>query len=118
MKRSDPVGELVRPPTATVMCACEAPPGLVACRLVAEIGVTEAAATVPKRTVLPPAKVLNPVPVTVTTVPPADGPDVGLMEVTVGAVGGGGIGGVVWVTLKVVDAVTLTMPFLRTMLAM
>jgi len=58
------------------------PAGLVALQLVAELQVTAVAAVVPKLTVVP--VVANPVPVMVTTVPPAEEPEVGLMLATVG----------------------------------
>jgi hypothetical protein len=59
------------------------PAGLVAVQLVTELQVTAVPAVVPKLTVVP--LVAKPVPVMVTTVPPARGPELGLMLVTVGA---------------------------------
>jgi hypothetical protein len=60
------------------------PAGLVAVQLVTELQVTAVAAVVPKLTVVP--LVENPEPVMVTTVPPAGGPELGLMLATVGPV--------------------------------
>ena len=57
--------------------------GEVAISVVALVTVTEVAGVVPKATVEPAVK---PVPVTVTTVPPASGPALGVMAVTVGTV--------------------------------
>ena len=64
--------------TSTVPGACA---GETAIRVVAEVTVTLLALEVPKSTVAP---VTNPVPVIVTEVPPATGPAVGTMLVTVG----------------------------------
>jgi len=58
-----------------------APAGEVAVIWVGELTVTAVPAPAPNATVEP---VMNPVPVIVTTVPPASGPDVGLIAVTVG----------------------------------
>ena len=60
------------------------PAGAVAVREVAEATVTPLAAVVPKATVAPALKL---VPVTVTVVPPAAGPEVGETPVTVGGLG-------------------------------
>ena len=57
------------------------PAGAVAVIDVAELTVTPAAAVTPNITAVTPVKL---VPVIVTDVPPADGPDVGEIEVTVG----------------------------------
>jgi len=78
-----PVAEVALP-EVTVTSTVPEPAGLVALQLVVELQVTAVPATVPKLTVVP--VVVNPVPVMVTTVPPARGPAVGLMAVTVGAV--------------------------------
>ena len=51
--------------------------------MVALVKLTEVAGMVPKATVEPAVK---PVPVTVTTVPPASGPALGAMAVTAGTV--------------------------------
>ena len=51
--------------------------------MVALVTVTEVAGVAPKATVEPAVK---PVPVTVTAVPPASGPSVGVMAVTAGTV--------------------------------
>jgi hypothetical protein len=73
------------PPTVTVTSTAPAlPTGLVAVQLVTELQVTAVPAAVPKLTVVP--VVAKFVPVMVTTVPPARGPEVGLIPVTVGAV--------------------------------
>ena len=73
---------LVPPEVLTVTSTVPVPAGEVAVRLVAELTLTPVAAVGPKWTVAPEAKL---VPLTVTTVPPLDGPELGLMEVTVGA---------------------------------
>jgi hypothetical protein len=79
-----PVGE-VFPPTVTVTSTVPAlPAGLVAVQLVTELQVTEVAAVVPKLTVAP--LVARPLPVMVITVPPVEGPELGLMLATVGPV--------------------------------
>jgi len=65
--------------TSTVLAASA---GATAVIDVAELTVTLVAATLPKLTRSPEA---NPVPVMVTDVPPAEGPVVGLIAVTVGA---------------------------------
>jgi hypothetical protein len=73
----------VCPPAVTVTATI--PPdsaGLVAVQVVADAQFTDVPGTVPKLTVVP--VVENPVPVMVTTVLPAVGPEVGLMAVTVG----------------------------------
>jgi hypothetical protein len=75
----------VAPPTTTVTSTSPAVhAGLVAVQLVVELQVTAVPAAVAKLTVVEPEVVENPVPVIVTTVPPARGPEVGLMLVTVG----------------------------------
>ena len=66
----------------TVTSTVPVPAGLSAVIVVALTTVTPVAAVVPKSTAVAPVK---PVPVIVTNVPPADGPLVGLMPVTVGA---------------------------------
>ncbi len=80
---------LVAPPTVTVTSTVPEPAGLVALQLVVLAQLTPVAAVAPKRAVVAPAVVLKPVPLMVTTVPPAAGPLVGLIAVTVGAEGGG-----------------------------
>ena len=67
---------------ATTSLAPAVPAGLVQLRLVAEVTFGEVQAAPPMVTVVAP--VTNPVPVTVTLVPPANGPLLGLMPVTVG----------------------------------
>ena len=67
----------------TVTSAVPVPAGLVAVIEVSLTTVTFVAAVVPKSTAVAP---VNPVPVIVTVVPPASGPDVGLKPVTLGAV--------------------------------
>jgi hypothetical protein len=62
------------------------PAGALAVSEVAELTLNEVAATEPNLTAVAPVK---PVPVTVTEVPPAVGPEDGLTEVTVGVLGGG-----------------------------
>ena len=71
--------------TVTVTSTVPVPPGLVAVQLVVELQVTPVPGFVPKSTVVAPDVVENPVPVMLTVVPPAAGPDAGLMAVTVGA---------------------------------
>ena len=73
---------LVCPATVTVTSAIPEPAGLVAVQVVALLQETFVAAVAPKLIVV--ADVLKLVPVTVTTVPPADGPVAGLIPVTVG----------------------------------
>ena len=89
VKRSAALVALVRPLTVTVTSTVPLPAGLVALQLVVLAQLTPVAAVLPKRAVVAPAVVLNPVPVIVTTVPPADGPFVGLIEVIVGSGGDG-----------------------------
>ena len=79
---------LVRPLTVTVISTVPLPAGLVAPQLVVLAQLTPLALVAPKRTVVDPAVVLKPVPVIVTVVPPAEGPLVGLIALTVGAVPG------------------------------
>jgi hypothetical protein len=76
---------LVSPPTVTVTSTVPVPAGLVAVQFVVEAQLTPVALFGPKRTVVAPAAGSKPVPVIVTTVPPAVGPLVGLIETTVGA---------------------------------
>ncbi len=66
----------------TVTSTVPVPDGAVTVRLVALITVTKVPAVVPKWTALAPVK---PVPLTVTVLPPAGAPLVGLSPVTVGA---------------------------------
>ena len=61
------------------------PAGLVAVQLVVLAQDTPVAGVAAKATVVAPEVVLNPVPLMVTAVPPAVGPLVGAMPVTVGA---------------------------------
>ena len=63
------------------------PGGAVAVNDVDDATTTLVAAAVPNFTVVPEP---NPVPVTVTLVPPDDGPDIGDTPFTAGAPGGGG----------------------------
>ena len=77
---------LVNPPTVTVTSTVPDPAGLVALQLVVLEQLTALAALLPKRTVVAPAVVLKPVPVMATTVPPAAGPLVGFIAVTLGGV--------------------------------
>jgi hypothetical protein len=72
----------VPPGLVTRRSTVPAPAGDVAVIDVAELTVKLVAAVAPKVTAVAP---VNPVPVTVTTVPPAVGPAVGEIEVTVGA---------------------------------
>ena len=67
---------------ATVTSTTPVPAGLVAVICVAELTVKLPAAAPAKCTAVAPVK---PVPVIVTDVPPAAGPDVGLRPVTAGA---------------------------------
>jgi hypothetical protein len=84
VNRSEAPVALVWPPTVTVTSTVPLPAGLVALQLVVEPQLTPVAVLEPKRTVVAPAAGSNPVPVIVTTVPPACGPLVGLSAVTVG----------------------------------
>jgi hypothetical protein len=74
----------VAPPvvTSTSTAPAVVAAGLVAVQVVTELQLTFVAASVPKSTVSD--VVENPVPVMVTGVSPARGPEVGLMAVTVG----------------------------------
>jgi hypothetical protein len=72
---------LVPPEVVTVRFTVPEPAGEVAVSEVIELSVTFVAAVPPKLTVAPVTKF---VPVTVTVVPPAAGPEVGLRELTVG----------------------------------
>jgi hypothetical protein len=72
---------LVPPEVVTVRFTVPEPAGEVAVSEVIELSVTAVAAVAPKLTVTPVTKF---VPVTVTVVPPAAGPEVGLRELTVG----------------------------------
>ena len=78
-------------PLGFVICTARAPAlpaGVVARTCVAETNVTPVAATPLTSTVAPDAKL---VPVSVMTVPPVDGPDVGLIDVRVGTTATGGV---------------------------
>ena len=72
----------VPPVVVTLTSTTPVPAGEVAVIEVAELTVKLAAAVPPNATALAPVKF---VPVIVTDVPPATGPDVGEIEVTVGA---------------------------------
>jgi hypothetical protein len=74
----------VLPDTVTVTSTTPVPAGLTAVTDVGLTTVTFVAGTVPKSTVVGPVKF---VPVIVTGVPPAAGPEFGLTSVTVGAAG-------------------------------
>jgi hypothetical protein len=74
----------VWPDTVTVTSTVPVPAGLVAVQLLVEAQVTAVPAFDPKATVAP--EVANCDPAIVTWVPPAAGPEVGVMLVTVGAV--------------------------------
>jgi hypothetical protein len=63
------------------------PAGAVAVRVVGEVTLTPVARVVPKDTVVPDE--VNPLPLTVTVVPPVDGPYQGLTAVSVGATAAG-----------------------------
>ena len=80
-----PVAAVEVPPAvvAVTLTVPTDPAGAVAVMEVAELTTTLAAALAPKLTAVDP--LTNPVPVRVTTVPPATGPLVGLRPVTVGA---------------------------------
>ena len=67
----------------TVTETVPVPAGTTTVRLVELLTLTEVPAVVPKSTVVEPET--NPVPVTVTVLPPAGGPLLGLTAVTVGA---------------------------------
>ena len=66
----------------TLTSTVPVPAGAVALIEVAELTVKPVAGVAPKLTAVAP---VNPVPVMVTEVPPAPGPDVGEIEVTAGA---------------------------------
>jgi hypothetical protein len=74
----------VWPDTVTVTSTVPVPAGLVAVQLLVEAQVTAVPAFDPKATVAP--DVANCDPAIVTTVPPAAGPEVGVMLVTTGDV--------------------------------
>ena len=69
------------PVVVTLTSTVPVPAGEVAVICVAELTVKPVAAVPPKTTAVAPDKLL---PVMVTVVPPASGPDVGEMDVTVG----------------------------------
>jgi hypothetical protein len=71
--------------TVTRTSTVPLPAGLVALQLVVEAQETLLAGLAPNATVVAPGDVLNPVPLIVTAVPPAAGPLVGAMLLTVGA---------------------------------
>jgi hypothetical protein len=81
VKRSAVLVGLVPPGVVTVTSTTPEPAGAVAVIWVSELTVTLVAAVAPNLTDVAPVK---PVPVIVTTVPPAAGPEVGLMPVTLG----------------------------------
>ena len=82
---ADPVAE-VPPGVVTVMSTVPAEAdGEVATQLVTVEQVTAVADPVPNLTDMVDDPVMNPVPVMVTTVPPASGPATGVMEETVGS---------------------------------
>ena len=85
MNRSGELAALVPPVPATLTSTVPEPAGAVAVSRFGEVTVTPVAGAAPKLTVDPES---NPVPPTVTTVPPAEAPDDGLIPVTVGAGGG------------------------------
>ena len=76
-----PVAE-VPPAVVTVTSTMPVPDGELTVRVVEFVTLTEVPGVEPKSTLVAPET--NPVPVTVTGVPPAWGPLVGLMLVTVG----------------------------------
>ncbi len=71
----------------TVTSTVPVPDGELTVRVVELVTSTEVPAVDPKSTVVAPAPETKPVPVTVTEVPPAWGPLVGLTLVTVGGAG-------------------------------
>jgi hypothetical protein len=79
---SEELEDDVPPDVATVTGTVPLPAGEVALSDVELTTLTSVAATLPKSTVAP---VEKPVPETVTDVPPATGPELGLIELTVGA---------------------------------
>src|SRR5213593_3018618 len=83
VKRSARLVALVMVPTVTVTSTVPVPAGLVAVQLVVVGQLTFVARLAPKLTVAVGAKS---VPVIVTTVPPAVGPELGVIAVTVGGV--------------------------------
>ena len=83
MNWSAAVAALVPLGVVTVTWTVPLPAGLTAVIWVAEMTLKEAAFVLPNRTAVAPVKL---VPVTVTDVPPAVGPLVGLMPETAGAV--------------------------------
>lgn len=72
---------LVAVSSETVTSTAPVPAGLIAVNVVELLTVTLDAGAVPKKTAAPAA---NPLPVTVTVVPPALGPAAGLIELTDG----------------------------------
>jgi len=92
---------LVCPATVTVTSTGPTPAGLVALQVVVLAQLTAVPAAGPKRTAVPPEAVLKLVPLIVTTVPPAAGPLVGLIPLTVGG------GGAVWLVLTVTSSKSL-----------
>src|SRR5438477_12663537 len=86
VKRSEGVAALVTPPTETRTSTVPVPGGLTATHVCVELQLVEAAAFAPNLTIVAPGVVLNPLPLKVTGVPPATGPNPGL---TVATKGGG-----------------------------
>jgi hypothetical protein len=76
---------LVWPATVTRTLTVPIPGGLVALHWLTLLQLTAVAAALPKPMAVAPRIVLKPLPVMVTTVPPAAGPLFGLRPVTVGA---------------------------------
>ena len=90
MNRSAVIVALVPPGVVTFTSTVPLPAGLTAVICVLLFTVKRLAATVPNSTLLAPVKLF---PRMITLVPPASGPDVGEMLVSVGI---GGIGGATW----------------------
>ena len=82
VKSSTAVFALVPPAVVTSTFTTPVPAGLVAVQVVVEVQFTPVAATPPKLTVVAPMMKFEPL--MVTRVPPLDGPDVGVIDVTAG----------------------------------
>jgi hypothetical protein len=78
------VSALVWPPTVTRTPTVPMPGGLVAVHCVLLLQLTLEARALPKATLVAPGVVLKPLPLIVTTVPPAAGPWFGLRLVSAG----------------------------------
>src|SRR5256885_1013219 len=82
--RSEGAAEPAIPPTETRTSTVPVPGGLTTTHVCGELQLVEAAAFAPNRTIVAPGNVLNPLPLNVTGVPPATGPNPGLTVATEG----------------------------------